>query len=158
MPRFSSWVAWRLFCLAPPIGRLLIRDMQFRKVCRKSSDIHLYCVCQFLTKLMTEFNHNIPNSAMSDMKVAADAVLFFSTAVSESTTLEDLSARRVLPPNLHIQTDYLRFNPDTDTMFSGKTAFPGRDTYVTSIKYRRKYKDIKNTKEKPGYVNYYFGY
>ena len=63
-----------------------------------------------------------------------------------------------LPENLHIQLDYVRFNPETDSLHNGRTAFPGRDTVVTSIKYKRKYSDIKTTTEKSGYINHYYGY
>jgi large subunit ribosomal protein L50 len=113
---------------------------------------------QFLTKLINEFGHSVPNSTMSELKTVGDAIKFFSSEVRDTSTYEDLSARRDLPPNLSIQAEYLRFDPETDTMFGGRTAFPGRDTYVTSIKYRRKYSGVKNTKDKPGYINYYYGY
>lgn len=52
--------------------------------------------------------------------------------------LDELTTRQ-LPPNLHIEQKYTRFHPDTDTMFNGKTAFPGHSTIVTGIKYRKKY-------------------
>ncbi len=34
----------------------------------------------------------------------------------------------------------------------------GSNTYVTSIKYKRKYDDIITTQPKPGFVNHYEGY
>ena len=95
---------------------------------------------------------------MHHMKTVRDAVQYFSTDVRQTHALEDLSKLN-LPPNLHIQMEPIRFDPETDTLFGGRTAFPGRDTYVTSIKYRRKYKQfIKNTTEKPGFVDHYEGY
>lgn len=63
-----------------------------------------------------------------------------------------------LPKNLSIQLEAHRFDPETDTMFGGRTAFPGSDTVVIGIQYKRKYKDIKTTKEKAGFANYYYGY
>lgn len=44
-----------------------------------------------------------------------------------------------LPENLHIQYDYVRFHPDTDTKFNGQSAFPRSSTLVTGLKYRGKY-------------------
>jgi len=113
---------------------------------------------QFLTKAIGEFDHSVPNSVMSDLKSVGDAINFFSTEVRATSTYQDLCARKDLPQNLSIQSEYLRFSPETDTMFGGKTAFPGRDTHVSSIKYRRKYSGVKNTKDKAGYINYYYGY
>ena len=94
---------------------------------------------------------------MSAMKTLEDALSFFQTEVQETAAIEDMS-KLDLPRNLHMQLEYQRFDPQTDTMFGGRTAYPGRDTYVTSIKYKRKYESIKTTKEKPGFANHYFGY
>ena len=110
-----------------------------------------------LTKLIKEFNHDISAYHLSNMKTVQNALDYFDTGVHETTALQDLS-KLDLPPNLHIQDEYIRFDPDTDTMHGGRTAFPGRDTVVTSIKYKRKYKSFKHTKEKPGFANHYFGY
>jgi large subunit ribosomal protein L50 len=44
-----------------------------------------------------------------------------------------------LPPNVHIQYDYHRFHPETDTMFNGVSAFPQSNTVVTGLKYKKKY-------------------
>jgi len=95
---------------------------------------------------------------MTDMMSVGDAVQYFETEVRATSAYEDLASRKDLPPNLSIQLEPIRFDPETDTMFGGRTAFPGRDTIVSSIKYRRKYSDIKNRKEKPGYVNHYYEY
>ena len=94
---------------------------------------------------------------MSSMKTIQDAVDYFTTPLRDTTALDDLS-KLDLPKNLHIQMDYLRFDPENDTMFGGRTAYPGRDTVVTSIKYRRKYKSIRTRKEKPGFADHYSGY
>jgi len=117
-----------------------------------------YCCLQLLAKLICEFDHDVPGVLMTEMMSVGDAVWYFETEVRGTSAYEDLANRRDLPPNLSIQLEPIRFNPETDTMFGGRTAFPGRDTIVTSIKYRRKYSDIKTTKEKPGYVNYYYDY
>ncbi|CAL1536786.1 unnamed protein product [Lymnaea stagnalis] len=94
---------------------------------------------QLLTKLMTELDHPIPNTELSTMNTLDDVVRFFSTPVHDSSTYEDM-AKLNLPKNVHIQLEPIRFDPETDTFFDGKTAFPGRPTIVTSLKYSRKYK------------------
>ncbi|KZC04607.1 hypothetical protein WN55_00682 [Dufourea novaeangliae] len=63
---------------------------------------------------------------------------FYATPVNIQTPLD--SMRNVdLPKNLHINYEYHRFHPDTDTMFGGKTAFPKSSTIVTGLKYKKKY-------------------
>jgi len=113
---------------------------------------------QLVTKLIREFDHDVPGVLLTEMMCVGDAVRYFETEVRGTSALEDLASRRDLPQNLHIQLEPLRFDPETDTMFGGRTAFPGRDTLVPSLKYRRKYGEIKNTKEKPGYINPYYDY
>lgn len=79
----------------------------------------------------------------ADISVILDDVIeFYKTPVKTILPLDELRARE-LPPNLHIEHKYTRFNPETDTMFGGKTAFPGSSTIVTGIKYRKKYAGFK---------------
>ena len=84
------------------------------------------------------------------MKTMDDVLAFFQTEVKETSALEDLS-KLDLPKNLHIEMNYNRFDPETDTFFGGVTAFPGNDTKVTSLKYRKMYKSVSNTTPKPGF-------
>lgn len=63
---------------------------------------------------------------------------FYKTPVNTHLPLDELTTRE-LPPNLHIEHNYTRFHPDTDTMFGGKSAFPESSTIVTGIKSRKKY-------------------
>lgn len=116
------------------------------------------CFLQLLSKLIREFGHDVPGVLMTEMMCVGDAVRYFETEVRATSAYEDLASRRDLPPNLSIQLDPIRFDPETDTMFGGRTAFPGRDTIVMSLKHRRKYSDIKTTKEKPGFIHYYYDY
>ena len=55
---------------------------------------------------------------------------YFKTEVKDTSALEDLKAKSDLPPNLHINLDYNRFDPATDTFFNGKDAYEKRDTIV----------------------------
>ncbi len=93
------------------------------------------------------------------MQSVQDAVDYFQTEVKLSSALEDMTTLD-LPRNLVVETEYHRFDPHNkdDPFTKGRTAFPGRDTIVTSIKYKRKYDDIIVRKEKPGFVDHYEGY
>ncbi|XP_029668959.1 39S ribosomal protein L50, mitochondrial isoform X2 [Formica exsecta] len=85
-----------------------------------------------------EFKHSIPNSLLHTIDNIDDLKQFYTTSVDTKTPYEALS-RIDLPKNLHVQQEYHRFHPDTDTLFNGKTAFPKSSTLVTSIKYKKKY-------------------
>ena len=102
-------------------------------------DGSLYSIFQLLTKAMKEFDHDIPNFDLHSMSTVDEVVKFFQTEVRDSTKLEDLS-KLDLPKNLHMNLEPIRFDPETDTVHGGKTAFPGNHTIVSSIKYKRKYK------------------
>ncbi|EGI57882.1 hypothetical protein G5I_14069, partial [Acromyrmex echinatior] len=97
-----------------------------------------------------EFKHSIPNSLLYtiesigwqtknvNLKYIGDLKQFYSTPIDNTTPYEALR-KMDLPKNLHIQQDYHRFHPDTDSMFNGKTAFPKSSTLVTGLKYKKKY-------------------
>ena len=111
-----------------------------------------------LSNLIKEFDHDIPNTVLHRMDHISQAVDYFKKEVKLSISIEDMKVSKDTPKNLHIQTEYIRFNPNTDTMFGGRTAYPGHNTHVTSIKYKRKYASIETEKPKPGYHNRYYGY
>ncbi|XP_037044582.1 39S ribosomal protein L50, mitochondrial [Bradysia coprophila] len=85
------------------------------------------------------FDHCVPNSQLHEINTIVDIVQFYNTEVNTTLPL-DAMQRMDLPSNLHIQNEYLRFHPETDTMFGGQTAFPKRSTIVTGLKYKKKYK------------------
>ena len=103
-----------------------------------SQCVYVFLYRQLLTRLMVEFDHVIPNTTLTELRTLDDVISFFSTPVKDGSSLEDL-AKLSLPPNLHIQTEALRFQSHSDTFFQGYTAFPDRPTVVSSLKYRRKY-------------------
>lgn len=91
-----------------------------------------------------EFKHSIPNSLLYTIESIKDLKQFYTTLVDNTTPYETLG-RLDLPKNLHVQQEYHRFHPDTDTLFNGRTAFPKSSTLVTSIKYKKKYPGHKQT-------------
>ncbi|KAK3084749.1 hypothetical protein FSP39_018247 [Pinctada imbricata] len=93
---------------------------------------------QLLTKFLKELDHNMHSNELNDIKTVEDAVKYFTTEVKDTTVIEDFT-KLDLPKNLSINTEYIRWDPDNDSLFDGKTAFPGEKTIVTSVKYRRKY-------------------
>ena len=78
------------------------------------------------------------------MKTVEDVIEFYKTPIKGISTLDDLSRRKnELPSNLHVINDYIRFNPEKDTFFNGKDAYPKRPLTVTGIRGKQKYEDIK---------------
>ena len=96
---------------------------------------------------MTKFKHNIPNTSLNDIKTIGDLVNYFMTEIKGTSSLEDLKQNPDLPPNLHINLEYNRFDPAADTFFNGKDAFPKRDTVVSSLWYSKKYKPVMKKKD-----------
>ncbi|CAG9773766.1 unnamed protein product [Ceutorhynchus assimilis] len=95
-----------------------------------------------------KFNHSIPNSQLHQIETLEDVVKFYATPVDTRTPLDRMRSME-LPENLHIQFEYQRFHPDTDTKFGGVTAFPESSTLVTGLKYKDKYKGHTQKIESP---------
>ncbi|KAH8406866.1 hypothetical protein KR222_009562, partial [Zaprionus bogoriensis] len=93
---------------------------------------------KLLAACFQELQYGVPNSQVHELSTVGDVIAFYEQAVDTTTPLDALK-RVELPENLHIQYEYLRFHPDTDTKFNGQTAFPKSSTLVTGLKYRRKY-------------------
>ncbi|XP_076245881.1 mitochondrial ribosomal protein L50 [Calliopsis andreniformis] len=85
-----------------------------------------------------ELQHPIPNSMLYSIETIGDLKEFYKIPVNNKTPL-DVMRNLELPKNLHINYEYVRFHPDMDTMFNGKTAFPKSSTIVTGLKYKKKY-------------------
>ncbi|KAJ8883466.1 hypothetical protein PR048_015310 [Dryococelus australis] len=86
-----------------------------------------------------DFQHAVPNSLLHKITTLGDVVKFYNTPANTITPFDSMK-QASLPPNLHIQSDYHRFHPETDTMFGGISAFPKSSTIVTGLKYKKKYK------------------
>lgn len=106
-------------------GKTRISDFKTR--------FELFCACE------SKFQHKIPNSLLHTIETVEDVTAYYQTSVDTITPLENLR-NLDLPKNLHVQYEYHRFHPDTDTKFGGVTAFPGSSTIVTGLKYKDKYK------------------
>lgn len=102
---------------------------------------------KLLTSCIDKFQHNISNTTLNDIKTIGDLVQYFMQEQSDLNPLEYMKEKMELPPNVHINLEYNRFDPKTDTFFNGKDAFPNRNTVVSSLWYSRKYKAVKKEKD-----------
>lgn len=118
---------------------------------------------EFLNKCFQTLEHAVPNSMLYNMKTVGtcwlfwnglnqifnqfwnfteDVIKFYETPIDPRIPLDKFQEAE-LPENLHIQYDYVRFHPETDTKFGGVSAFPKSSTMVTGLKYKDKYKGYK---------------
>ncbi|CAH1116138.1 unnamed protein product [Phaedon cochleariae] len=93
---------------------------------------NLLCAC------LDRLGHGVPNSLLHHMETLEDVKIFYKTPVDTTTPLEKLRHTE-LPENMHIQFEYNRFHPETDTAFGGVSAYPESSTIVTGLKYKEKY-------------------
>ncbi|XP_076763538.1 mitochondrial ribosomal protein L50 [Xylocopa sonorina] len=93
---------------------------------------NLFLACE------NDLQHPIMNSVLYSIETIGDLKEYYQTPVGNVTPLDAMRTMD-LPKNLHINYEYTRFHPDTDTMFDGKTAFPKSSTLVTGLKYKKKY-------------------
>jgi len=84
-----------------------------------------------LTGCISSFGHTISNTALNEIKTVEDLIRFYLTEVKDSSPLEDLKSHPDLPPNVHVNLEYKRFDPVTDNFFGAKDAYPKRDTIVS---------------------------
>ncbi|XP_033230879.1 39S ribosomal protein L50, mitochondrial isoform X2 [Belonocnema kinseyi] len=95
--------------------------------------------CNLLIRCQEELKQSISNSMLCTIKTIGNLRQFYHTPVNSTMPLDSMRLMD-LPKNLHIQYEYHRFQPGTDTMFNGKTAFPKSSTIVTGLKYKKKYR------------------
>ncbi|XP_055609726.1 39S ribosomal protein L50, mitochondrial [Uranotaenia lowii] len=94
---------------------------------------------EFLSACFAAFKHSVPNSQLHEIKTIEDTIQFYQSPIDTTLPLDALKTVQ-LPENLHIQHEYIRFHPETDTMFGGRSAFPKSSTIVTGLRYKDKYK------------------
>lgn len=121
-----------------------------REICQKilgpnfdvKTDLSREDKFSLLTTCYKELNHCVPNSLLHKINNVNDVFDFYKTPVVTTTPYDELVSQD-LPPNLHIQQNYIRFNPESDTKFKGISAFPQNSAIVTGLKYKEKYKGYK---------------
>ena len=99
-----------------------------------------------LVALSKEFSHTVHNSRLHLMTSLAPVYHFYQSPISNLTPYDQLhedSQDGLLPDNLVIQLDPVRFTGKGDSPMDQVTAWPRRDTVVTSINTKEKYKGNK---------------
>lgn len=118
---------------------------------------------QILAECYEAFQHSVPNSQLHRMNTIDDILEFYKTPVDTLTPLEHLK-NKDLPPNLHVQLNPKRFDPE-DPIFGGISAFPKDPTIVTDLRAKKKFKSTeaqnwtKDWREKAlGYTKWEYRY
>ncbi|KAG5900633.1 hypothetical protein JTB14_005910 [Gonioctena quinquepunctata] len=88
-------------------------------------------------KCADTLGHSVPNSLLHHLETLRDVKIFYKSPIDTTTPLDKMKHME-LPENVHVQFDYVRFNPKSDA-FGGVTAFPESSTIVTGLKYKNKY-------------------
>ena len=100
---------------------------------------------------MGEFNHPIPSNILHDLEDVQAVKEYFSKGVEPEdklvAMLEEHKQNNILPSNLVLQIDPIRFNI-TDKTFFPTTAYPGRSTIVSGIETSKKYPSYKASKDR----------
>lgn len=108
---------------------------------------------RLVTRCTSLFPRTVSNTELHSIETVADVLEHFCTSVEQEDGLYTIAASKNLPKNLHIQKEPIRFHPVTDKMFNGVTAYPGRDTIVSGLRFRRKYQDLKANKDVPRQID-----
>lgn len=107
-----------------------------RYVCSFYNKRKPHCQVQLIENL-NEIKYPIPF-----VLFAADVISFYQTPVDTILPLDALKTAD-LPENIHIEHNYVRFHPDTDTKFGGQTAFPKSSTIISGLRCKKKYKGFE---------------
>jgi len=93
--------------------------------------------------------HDVPNSLVHTMNSLDKVFTFYSTPVDARTSYERMEAAAArgegLPPNLHVQLDPFRFNPDeakaqgNTSPLATVTAYPRSSTILSTPEARKRY-------------------
>jgi len=99
-----------------------------------------------LKSLQSEFGHAVYNSRLHEMKNLKQVFLFYSCEVCVMTPYDKLdqdSKANLLPPNLVVQLDPIRFTGKGDHHLDKVTAWPRTHNMVTGLRAREKYPSMK---------------
>ena len=97
--------------------------------------------------------HRVPNSLIHTMTTLDKVFTFYSTPIDMLSPYDrlELGVRyELLPQNLHIQTEPIRFDPDTSTNDIGRiSAFPRMSTILVSPEAQKKWPNPYKAKHSP---------
>lgn len=79
------------------------------------------------------------------MKTVGDVRHFYSTPIQGINTYNRMTKNsKNLPQNLHLIEEPIRFNPETDKLFNGVSAFPGMTHDLKGLRAKKKYPTFKD--------------
>ncbi|KAM7538144.1 hypothetical protein Aperf_G00000078718 [Anoplocephala perfoliata] len=100
---------------------------------------------------MQEFDHAIPSNVLHEMEDFCSVQDYFLQRVEPEDKLaamvQENSEQSNLPPNLVLQVEPIRFDPNDKSFFS-TTAYPGRSTIMSGIEESKKYHSHKVSKDR----------
>lgn len=93
-----------------------------------------------ILKCIEEFNHDMPSSCLNDIEKLSDLVEYYSTSVRGFDPYSALIKKDdILPPNLTLLPEPIRFNLETDELFKGYNALPGIVSQVPGLRGKKRY-------------------
>lgn len=99
-----------------------------------------------ITKCIEKFQHDMPGSYLNDISSVRDVVEYFCTPIrGVNPYVALLRQEELLPPNLSLVPEPLRYNIENDTFFKGHTAYPGLVNKVPGIRGSKKYPILNQT-------------
>ncbi|CAH8556664.1 unnamed protein product [Heterobilharzia americana] len=114
---------------------------------------------KIFTACINEFKHTIVNSRLHEINTINDLIEYFLTPVDTLDFLSKLKSdlqndhNGKLPPNLNIQVEPIRYNPNEDDFFK-VNAYPGRSTIVSNLAACKKFSSYRVSRTKRLRVEY----
>ncbi|TPP67866.1 Mitochondrial ribosomal protein l50 [Fasciola gigantica] len=136
----------------PPDVESRIKELAINLLKANSENPSSYCFksneerYKIFTACANEFNHSVLNSYLHELRDVESLIKYYLTPVASPDALyhllDEAENGNQLPPNLCIQTEPLRFDPNDQTFFK-TTAFPGRSTIISGLSTAKKYKGFR---------------
>jgi len=137
LPRFLSLVS--------SVLGIKVEESSMKEVMLSDKDMKF----KVLKALSDEFSHSVPNSMLHQMTSISTVYTFYQSPISSITPYDQLhqdSQNGLLPDNLVIQLNHVRFTGKGDHPMDTVTAWPRRDTVVTSRESKQDGKKAKYSK------------
>lgn len=95
----------------------------------------------FISKCIEELGHDLPNSYINDMETVKDVVDYYNTAVRGLNSYAVMVRQQdsSLPGNLHLISDPIRFDKESDQFFNGYNAMPGIVSKIPGLRASKKH-------------------
>ena len=121
----------RFLSLVTSVMGINVVETNMKEIMLSDKDIKF----KVLNALSNEFSHSVPNSMLHQMTSISTVYTFYQSPISSITPYDQLhqdSQDGLLPDNLVIQLNHVRFTGKGEHPLDTVTAWPRRDTVVTS--------------------------